>query len=92
MEIVTLLNQFLAPLFENLKAKNPTIAMILAVVLITVNLNIDAILLAVGITNQSLAGTIKLLLLAISTLMGSKTFQFLPENAQLKATAKRKLK
>jgi uncharacterized membrane protein YvlD (DUF360 family) len=82
MDIVQILNQFLAPLFDRFKASNPTVAGILAVVLIIINMNIDPILTSFGIVNASLVTTIKLLLFTIAALLGSRTQQFMNKDAE----------
>lgn len=77
MDIVQVLNSFLAPIFDKFKAANPTVAGILAVILIIVNMNIDPILVSFGITNASAVTTIKLLLFTVAALLGSRTTQFM---------------
>ena len=76
-----ILNSFLAQIFEKFKAGNPTLAAILAVILVLLNLNIDPILASLNISG-ALASTIKVVLLSISAILGSKTYQFLPQNAK----------
>ena len=82
MDIVQILNQFLAPIIDKFKASSPTVAAALAFVLMVLFMNADSILLALGVKNETVASTAKIVLFAIATLLGSRTQQFLNKDQE----------